>query len=111
MFLLPLALTIFGCSTLSGLRERFSAGAAAGAAASSFFAFGAAFFFGSTGVATDTAGDASAWAASPWTFVASGFGAASFAAALGALGFLSASSAGFFDSAITLSLPSPLCCG
>src|SRR5207302_10484967 len=109
MFLLPLALTIFGCSTLSGLRERFSAGA--GAAASSFFAFGAAFFFGSTGVATDTAGDASALAASPWTSVASSFGAASFAATLGALGFFTASSAGFVGSTIKLSLLWRLCCG
>src|SRR5436305_9685239 len=111
MFLLPLALTIFGCSTLSGLRERFSAGAGAGAAASSLFPFGAAFFFGSTGVATDTAGDASALAASPWTSVASGFGAASFASALGGLGFFTASSAGFVGSAIKLSLLWRLCCG
>src|SRR5437870_2518012 len=111
MFLLPFALTIFGCSMLSGLSERFSAGAATGAAASSFFAFGAVFFFGSAGAATATVGDASALAASPWTSAASGFGAASFAAALGALGFLTASSAGFFDSAIKLSLLSRLCCG
>src|SRR5438309_5581712 len=104
MFLLPFALTIFGCSMLSGLRERFSAGA--GAAASSLFAFGAVFFFGSAGAATA----ASTLAGSPWTSAASGFGAASFAA-LGALGFLAASSAGFVGSAIKLSLLSRLCCG
>src|SRR6266568_9192351 len=101
MFLLPFALTIFGCSMLSGLRERFSAGAGAGAAASSFFAFGAVFFFGSAGAATA----ASTLAGSPWTSAASGFEAASFAAALGAFGFLAASSAGFVGSAIKLSLP------
>src|SRR5205814_1128768 len=106
IFLLPLALTILGCSMLSGLSERFSAGAVAGAVVSSFFALGAVFFFGSGGAATA----ASTLAGSPWTSAASGFGAASFAA-LGALGFLSASSAGFFDSAITLSLLLPLCCG
>src|SRR5438477_7264490 len=106
MFLLPLALTIFGCSMLSGLSERFSAGAGAGAAASSFFALGAVFFFGSAGAATA----ASTLAGSPWTSAASVFGAASFAA-LGALGFLAASSAGFVGSAIKLSLLSRLCCG
>src|SRR2546423_2625816 len=104
MFLLPLALTIFGCSMLSGLRERFSAGAGGGAAASSFFAFGGVFFFGSVGAATVSVDDASALATSPWTSAASGFGAASFAAALGALSFLAVSSAGFFDSAIKLFL-------
>src|SRR5881275_833639 len=67
MFLLPLALTIFGCSMLSGLRERFSAGAGAGAAPSSFFAFGAIFFFGSAGAALAPAADASALGASLWT--------------------------------------------
>src|SRR5207244_1194897 len=108
MFLLPFALTIFGCSMLSGLRERFSAGAEAGAAASSFFAFGAVFFFGSAGAATATA---STLAGSPWTSVTSGFGAASFARPLGALGFFTASSAGFVGSAIKLSLFWPLCCG
>src|SRR5438445_7599493 len=106
MFLLPFALTIFGCSTLSGLRERFSAGAAAEAVASSFFAFGAVFFFGSAGAATATA---SALGASPWASATSGFGSASFDA-LRALGFLAASSAGFGDSAIKLFLPWRLCC-
>src|SRR5205823_1100467 len=91
----PLALTIFGCSMLSGLRERFSAGAGAGAAPSSFFAFGAVFFFGSAGAAPAPAADASALGASLWTSAASGFGSASFAAALGAFGFLVASSHGF----------------
>src|SRR5207237_6727818 len=99
MFLLPFALTIFGCSMLSELSERFSAGAGAGAAVSSFFALGAVFFFGSAGTATA----ASTLAGSPWTSAASGFGAASFAA-LGALGFLAASSAVFVGSAIILSL-------
>src|SRR5205823_11453169 len=75
---------------LSELSERFSAGAGAGAAVSSFFALGAVFFFGSAGAATA----ASTLAGSPWTSAASGFGAASFAA-LGALGLLAASSAGF----------------
>src|SRR6266513_1976242 len=98
MFLLPFALTIFGCSTLSGLRERFSAGAAAGAVASSFFAFGAVFFFGSAGAAT---AGTSTLASSLWTSVVSGLGPASF---LGALGFFSASSAGFCGSAIKLYL-------
>jgi len=55
MFLLPFALTIFGCSILSGLSERFSAGAAAGAV-SSFFAFGGVFFFVSAGGAAVAAG-------------------------------------------------------
>src|SRR6476661_6109195 len=106
-FLLPFALTIFGCSMLSGLRERFSAGAGAGAAPSSFFALGAVFFFGSAGAAP--AADASALGGSLWTSAASGFGAASFAAALGAFGFLVASSAGFFSSAIKLFLLWRLC--
>jgi hypothetical protein len=88
IFLLPLALTIFGCSMLSGLRERFSAGAGAGAAPSSFFAFGAVFFFGSAGAAPAPAADASALGASLWTSAASGFGAASFAAAFGCFRFL-----------------------
>src|SRR5690349_7311306 len=101
MFLLPFALTIFGCSTLSGLRERFSAGAAAGAVASSFFAFGAVFFFGSAGAAI--AGTSTLAAGSLWTSALSGLGPASFAA-LGALGFFSASSAGFCGSAIKLYL-------
>src|SRR5205085_4766706 len=107
MFLLPFALTIFGCSTLSGLRERFSAGAAAGAAVSSFFAFGAVFFFGSAGAAT---AGTSTLAGSLWTSAVSGLGPASFAA-LGALGFFSASSAGFCGSAIKLYLLSRLCYG
>src|SRR5439155_19471426 len=104
MFLLPLALTIFGCSMLSGLRERFSAGAGVGAAPSSFFAFGAGFFLGSAGAASAPTADASALGGSLWTSAASGFGAASFAAALGAFGSLVASSAGYFDSAIKLFL-------
>src|SRR5438874_10572935 len=108
-FLLPLALTIFGCSMLSGLRERFSAGAGAGAAPSSFFAFGAVFFFGSAGAAPAPTADVSALGGSLWTSAASGVGAASFAAPLGAFGFLVASSAGFFDSAIKLFLLWRLC--
>src|SRR5204862_7631644 len=82
MFLLPLALTIFGCSMLSGLRERFSAGAGAGAAPSSFFAFGAVFFFGSAGVAPAPAADASALGASLWSAAAAGCRRAAVAAAL-----------------------------
>src|SRR5947207_15613370 len=72
MFLLPLALTIFGCSMLSGLRERFSAGA--GAAPSSFFAFGAIFFFGSAGAAPAPTADVSALGSSLWPSAASGVG-------------------------------------
>src|SRR5438309_2583379 len=109
MFLLPLALTIFGCSMLSGLRERFSAGAGAGAAASSFFAFGGVFFFGSAGDAPAPAVDASGLGALLWASAASGFGTASFPAALDAFGFLGASSAGFFGSAIKLFLLWRLC--
>src|SRR5438046_10198278 len=102
-------LTILRCSMMSRLMVRFSDGAGASAAPSSFFAFGAVFFFGSAGAAPASAADASALGASLWTSAASGFGSASFAAALGAFGFLVASSAGFFDSAIKLFLLWRLC--
>src|SRR5881392_2248564 len=107
MFLLPFALTIFGCSMLSGLSERFSAGAVAGAV-SSFFAFGGVFFF-SAGAAAVAAG-ASTVGTSLGASAAPAAGRASFAT-FAALGFFGTSSAGLFVSAIKLFLLSRLCCG
>src|SRR5229473_1311734 len=65
MFLLPFALTIFGRSTSSGLSERFSFGASAGAACS-FFAFAdfLAAFGASAGAVTTSASGATAAEAS-----------------------------------------------
>src|SRR5436190_11242345 len=108
MFLLPFALTIFGCSMLSGLSDRFSAGAAAGAV-SSFLAFGGVFFFVSPGGAAVAAG-ASTLGTSLGASAAPAAGRTSFAT-FAAFGFLVASSAGLLVSAIKLFLLSRLCCG
>src|SRR5438132_4705376 len=88
MFLLPLALTIFGSSMLSPVSERFSGRTAAGV--SSFFAFGGVFLAGFVSIgATGAVATASEAAA-----------VASFAADLAALGFLSGASVFFLDSAM-----------
>src|SRR5438105_15720158 len=97
MFLLPLALTIFGSSTLSALSERFSA--TTGAGGPSFFALGAVFLAGFVSV-----GAAVSVAVTSETVV-------SFATDLAALGFLSEASVFFVDSAmIKLFQLSPLYC-
>src|SRR5881392_3433438 len=88
MFLLPLALTIFGSSMLSPVSERFSGTTAAGV--SSFFAFGGAFLAGFA--LLDTAVDV------PPTSEA--IAAGSFAADLAGLPFFSGASVFFFDSAM-----------
>src|SRR5437660_5925953 len=85
MFLLPFALTIFGSSILSPVRERFSGATVAGA--SSFFALGGLFLAGFVSVEAAVAVS---------TF--SGVVTASFAADLAGLGFFSGVSVFFLDS-------------